>query len=111
MVPELGVMEYETAPGLKTTLSTVIAVETFTVAVLEDPKVATSADPFGTVAGVQLVAVFQSLLVGFKFQVALAPSAAESKKEEVRIKKAVNLTRERQSFISQSQQKFAAISS
>src|SRR5689334_13455383 len=110
MVPELGVMEYETAPGLKTTLSTVIAVETFTVAMLEDPKVATSADPFGTVAGVQLVAVFQSLLVGFKFQVALAPSA-ESKKEEVRIKKAVNLTRERQSFISQSQQKFAAISS
>jgi hypothetical protein len=36
-------------------------------------KVAMSDGPFGTVAGVQLVAVFQSLPAGFTFQVALPP--------------------------------------
>src|SRR5690349_16417851 len=39
--------------------------------VLETPNVATSAGPSGTVAGVQFAAVFQSPLVGFKFQAAL----------------------------------------
>ncbi len=45
---------------------------TETVVVLETSKVATSADSSGTVSGVQLAAVFQSLVVGFVFQVALA---------------------------------------
>ena len=39
--------------------------------VLETPKVAVSLGPLGMVAGVQLVAVFQSPLVGLRFQVAL----------------------------------------
>jgi hypothetical protein len=38
---------------------------------LETPKVAVSEGPFGTEAGVQLMAVFQSLLEGAEFQVAL----------------------------------------
>jgi hypothetical protein len=37
------------------------------------PKVATSVSLFGTVFGVQFSAVFQSPLVGFRFQVALPP--------------------------------------
>jgi len=37
----------------------------------ETPKVAVSAGILGTVAGVQFAAVFQSLLAGFRFQVAL----------------------------------------
>jgi ABC-type uncharacterized transport system YnjBCD ATPase subunit len=51
---------------------------------LELPNVATSADPFGTVAGVQLPAVFQSVLVGSRFQVALPAKV----KSEGRRKKA-----------------------
>jgi hypothetical protein len=65
-------MEKTFAPGLKTTLFTSIAVEAVTLVVLEAPKVAVSEGPFGTVAGVQFAAVFQSPLVGFRFQVALA---------------------------------------
>ncbi len=38
---------------------------------LEPPKVAMSEEAFGTVAGTQLVAVFQSPLEGFAAQVAL----------------------------------------
>ncbi len=38
---------------------------------LETPKVATSDGPFGTVAGVQLPAVFQVPVPGFRFHVAL----------------------------------------
>ena len=39
--------------------------------VLEAAKVAVSVVEFGTVAGVQLAAVFQSMLIGSRFQVAL----------------------------------------
>jgi hypothetical protein len=39
--------------------------------VFEASRVAMSVGELGTVAGVQLVAVFQSLVAGFKFQVAL----------------------------------------
>ena len=39
--------------------------------VLERSKVALSRMPLGTVSGVQLIAVFQSPLVGLRFQVAL----------------------------------------
>jgi len=38
---------------------------------VDSPKVATSSGPLGTVAGVQLSAVFQSLLIGLALQVAL----------------------------------------
>src|SRR5438876_774710 len=55
---------------------------TSTAVTLETSKVAVSAGPLGTVAGVQLVAVFQSPLVGLRFHVALpakAVLAAESR--------------------------------
>ena len=39
--------------------------------IFETSKVAVSFDPLGTVAGVQLAAVFQSPLAGLRFQVAL----------------------------------------
>jgi hypothetical protein len=39
--------------------------------ILEVANVAVSAEPLGTVAGVQLLAVFQSILAGVAFQVAL----------------------------------------
>jgi len=55
-----------------------LGVTLVTLVILEAPNVAVSAAPLGTVVGVQLVAVFQSLLAGFKFQVALA---AEQKGE------------------------------
>ncbi len=45
----------------------------------ENWKVAWSADPLGTVAGVQLAAVFQSPLVGVKLHVALPEKAGEAK--------------------------------
>src|SRR5689334_10954384 len=69
--------------------SSVVA-EKLTSFTLEAPKVATSLGPLGTVAGVQFVAVFQSPLVGLRFQVAL-PAKASSKREEVRIKKTMSL--------------------
>jgi len=45
--------------------------------ILEAAKVAMSADPLGTVAGVQLLAVNQSALAGLSFQVALPAEAIE----------------------------------
>ena len=59
------------APELKTMPLSVVSAESDMAGVLERAKVAMSLDPFGTVAGVQLAAVFQSLLVGFGFHVAL----------------------------------------
>jgi hypothetical protein len=50
--------------------------EVETLVVFDAPKVATSKVALGTVAGVQLVAVFQLLVAGFRFQVAL-PARAE----------------------------------
>ena len=41
------------------------------VLLLDPAKLAISVVPFGTVAGVQLAAVFQSVLVGREFHVAL----------------------------------------
>ena len=60
------------APGLKIMLSSSISLDNATPEILESAKVATSLGPLGTVAGVQLAAVFQSLLIGFRFQVALS---------------------------------------
>ncbi len=56
-------------------LSTVVAVDTEIPVRLETAKVATSVGPFGTVVGIQLLAVFQSLLPGLSCHVALAPQA------------------------------------
>jgi hypothetical protein len=50
-------------------------VEVETAVMLDTPKVAVSDDPLGTVGGVQLAAVFQSLFTGLRFQVALPPNA------------------------------------
>ena len=71
------------APGLKmiserSTYSTEMSVT------VETSKVAISEEPLGTVAGVQFEAVYQSLLVGLRFHVALPAKA----KDEVRMKKA-----------------------
>src|SRR5262249_47122441 len=60
------------APGLKTMLFTSIDAVIETSVVLETPKVATSFGPFGTVAGVQLAGLLQSLSTGLAFQVALS---------------------------------------
>jgi hypothetical protein len=68
------------------------------------PKLAVSAGILGTVAGVQLLAVFQSLLIGSRRQVAL-PAKAEVRSQEK--KKAEN----RKTFISRPQQKSAVTSS
>ena len=92
-------------PGLKTMLSTSTGGNTIEVAgALETPKVAMSAEPFGTVAGVQLAAVLQSPVVGLRFQVALPPKATVPKMRDK-----ANAGK-RENFISQSQQKVTAIS-
>lgn len=60
------------APLLKTMLLTstdVVLMERFVIS--DVPKVALSADPFGTVFGIQFAAVFQSPLLGLSVQVAL----------------------------------------
>ena len=59
------------APRAKTISLTSVAAEIEIAPWLEAAKVAMSPGPFGTVAGVQLAAVFQSPLVGLRFQVAL----------------------------------------
>jgi hypothetical protein len=59
------------------------SLEIETLVVFEGPKVAVSVMPLGTVAGVQLLAVFQSLDAGFNFQVAL-PAWTWTLKERLR---------------------------
>ena len=63
------------AKGVKMRLATSNLSEREVSVIFELSKVAVSVGPFGTVAGVQLAAMFQSPLVGFRFQVAL-PAAA-----------------------------------
>jgi hypothetical protein len=67
----VDVIEYAFAPGLKVISFTSTSAERERVLFPEAAKLAVSVGPFGTVAGVQLVAVFQSPLVGLRFQVAL----------------------------------------
>src|SRR5689334_4551118 len=67
----LGSIENGLAPEAKTTLFTSTDAETVIAVMLEVVNVATSSGPLGTVAGVQLAAVFQSPLVGVALQVAL----------------------------------------
>jgi hypothetical protein len=70
-------MAYGLAPGAKTMSATVtpeytpVGAVSSTPATSDAPNVATSAGPFGTVAGVQFAALFQRFVTGFKFQVAL----------------------------------------
>jgi hypothetical protein len=59
------------APALNTIPFTSVNAEREISILLERANVAVSVGPFGTVAGVQFVAVFQSLLPGLRFQVAL----------------------------------------
>jgi hypothetical protein len=63
---------YTPAPALKVMVLTSTSAESETSTMLEAPNVAISVAPFGTVAGVQLAAVFQSPVVGLRFQVALS---------------------------------------
>jgi hypothetical protein len=51
-----------------------------------------SAGPFGTVAGVQLAGVFQSLLTGSRSQVALSAAAAPMTKGKKRMENRAGLT-------------------
>jgi hypothetical protein len=64
--------------------STLLEIET--AVLLELAKLAVSDAPFGTVAGLQLDAVFQSLVVGLVFQVAL-PAEASRMKAKLRVRK------------------------
>ena len=59
------------APGLNTMPLTSVVTAMKGRLILEVANVAVSAGPFGTVAGVQLVAVIQSPVAGVAFQVAL----------------------------------------
>ena len=59
------------ARGLNTIRFMITVAERETSVMLETSKVAPSSEPLGTVAGVQLAAVFQSPLAGLSFHVAL----------------------------------------
>ena len=74
------------APGLKKRPFTSTLTEREIAVVFEIAKVAVSDGPLGTVAGVQLVAVFQSPLVGLRFQLALPATAFRVK---VRMKRRI----------------------
>src|SRR5438128_2539451 len=63
------------APALKAISLIVMLFESETPVLFETAKVATSDSPLGTVAGVQLAAVFQSPVTGLRFQVALPANA------------------------------------
>ena len=64
------------APGAKVIPSTIVFAEIEMAVVFETANVAVSADPLGTVAGVQFVAVFQSPELGLRSHVALPASLA-----------------------------------
>jgi len=70
--------------------STSVAGPIETSVIFETSKVAVSSGPFGTVFGVQLVAMFQSPVTGFKPQVAL-PARAETMTEKGIRKKNIGL--------------------
>src|SRR5882672_10754783 len=67
----VALMAKALAPGLKTRLSKVVVSVTEMSVVFDKAKVAVSAGSFGTVAGDQFSAVCQSLLNGWRSQVAL----------------------------------------
>ena len=63
------------APVLNTMLLTSVLAEVETAVVFEEANVAVSDEPLGTVAGDQLLAVFQSPEAGLVFEVALPAKA------------------------------------
>jgi len=77
--PWLAVIVKELAPGSKMTPSTVVLAEIDMPVVFEWPNVAVSADPLGTVIGVQLTAVFQSPEAGLRSHVAFPALAIVGK--------------------------------
>src|SRR5439155_25396253 len=81
--PGMTVIENALAPELNTMLLTSVPVETEMSVVFETSKVATTADSFGIVGGIQFVAVFQSPLSGVALQVAL-PAVYRGEREQVR---------------------------
>src|ERR1043166_1224053 len=83
-----AVMVKALAPGLKIISPIVVLAESETLVVLETSNVAVSAELLGTVGGVQFVAVFQSLLLGLRCQVAL-PALTSRMKVKVRVKKMI----------------------
>ena len=78
------------APGLKTMLLTSVSAETDTAELFETSNVAVSVLPLGTVAGIQLAAVFQSPVVGLRFQVALPAKRVEKGSRPAKSKLRVN---------------------
>ena len=70
-----ALMEKLGAPGLNTISSTSVSLEIETFVAEDEPNVAVSAGPLGTVVGDQLAAVFQSPLAGDADQVALPAKA------------------------------------
>jgi hypothetical protein len=66
-------------------LSSFTSLESEIPVVVERPKVAVSSGPLGTVSGVQFVAVFQSPLAPYVFQVAL-PAWESRIRAKVRVK-------------------------
>jgi hypothetical protein len=93
------------APGSKTMDATSVELaERERFVVLEVAKVAMSLGPFGTVAGVQFAAVFQSPVLGLTFQVALPAN------EWAAIMHESMQTAGKSLFILRSQQKAAPIS-
>src|SRR2546423_11766460 len=68
----MAVIVYCDAPELKTRLPRLTIISVLMTSVTFDvPNVATSDVPFGTVLGIQLAALFQSLLEGLLLHVAL----------------------------------------
>jgi len=67
----LAVIVKALAPASKTTPLTSVVADKLMLVTLDSSNVPVSLGPLGTVAGVQLAAVFQSLVTGLRFQVAL----------------------------------------
>jgi len=74
------------APTLNRMLLTSVSAEMKTPVVWEKPNVAVSDGPLGMVGGIQFAAVFQSLVVGLAFHVALSAKlllAVESRSSNI----------------------------
>lgn len=81
------VSEKALALAPKTIALTVTGLESETAGVLETSNVAVSRDEFGTVFGVQFVAVFQSPVAGLALHVALPARAPEGQNIRIRTRK------------------------
>ena len=79
----LTVMLYAEAAGVNVMPFTSVFVEIATSLVFDKPNVATSADPLGTVAGLQFVTVFQSPEAGLRSHIALPAWAKLAMKAKI----------------------------